>query len=190
MIVVSLDPSLIVLFIISTPTDSDQDHLSLTLNDGCILLNPSYSQSVHPAADSDVEFETNLKSDAASDSGWDADLDSDSDTPRPVPAVQLTTTRRGRLTFQDRLIHWRPSVLDNYIKFRVYFRGWKQGYTFLVAENLLQVLSPVSQQFTPQLFVLTSIACISASASGLFTYTLSGKLGKSKEVFGFLQDIN
>lgn len=149
-----------------------------------------YSHPVHPATDSDVDLEPNLTSDVESDSGWDSDLDSDPNTPRPVPAIQLTTTQRGRLTFRNRLIYWRPSVLDNYIKFRVYFKDWNKGYTHLVAENLLQVLSPVCQYFIPQLFLLTLIACISSSASSIFVYPSSGQLRESKNLFGFLLEAN
>lgn len=113
-----------------------------------MLFDPSYSHPVDAATDSNLKLEPVFFQPG---SGWDSDINSDPDTPRPIPVVQLTTIQRGCLTFRNSLIHWGPSVLDNYIKFRVYFRCWRKGYTFLVSEDILKLLSPVGLQFTPQL---------------------------------------
>lgn len=129
------------------PTGSDPP--SPSLDDAYIPSNPPYSYPDHPVADSDVELEPDVDTEFESGSGWNSDLDSDSDTPRPVPVVQLITTQRGRLSYQNRRIHWSPSVLGGYIKFRVYYRHWGKGYTYLVPERLLQPQSPVSRRFTP-----------------------------------------
>lgn len=111
-----------------------------------ILLNPSYMRGTHPAAKPELEPGSDFEPAAESDSGWNSDLDSDSDASQPASEVQPITQRAGRLRSGNCLIHWRPSVLENYIKFRIYFREWCKGYTHLVPEKHLQHKDPVSKR--------------------------------------------
>lgn len=127
---------------------ADRGHRLQLTDLGQLISKISHLQAAHPAAESDLKFESDFESEAESDSGWSSDLDSDSDSDesRLVPPLWSTSKQRGRLTvISNRLVDWRPSVLENFIKFRVYFREFNEGYTRLVSTSILESHDPVSK---------------------------------------------